>query len=101
MFEAFLFSPSVSAVGIATHIVQCHFVFGLARVSLKENSFGVLAFGTRMVSRSWQCWIGDHVGDYLGQLVHFVSDLVYVDAWVVGELLVVTVSALSISLKVN
>ncbi len=53
----------------------------------------MFALGTRMILRSRQRRIADHVRHDVGDLVHLVHDLVDVDAVVVGQLFVVAVSA--------
>ena len=58
---------------------------------LEEDGLPVLALRTRMILGPRECRIPDHVGHDVGQLVHFVHDLVHVNAVVVRDLLVVAI----------
>lgn len=74
-------------------VVQAHGVLGSGTVRLEEHSLLVAALLARVVLRPRQRGVLRHVGDDLGQLVHFVRDFVDVYAAVVGFLLVIAIAA--------
>jgi hypothetical protein len=89
-----LLGPSVCAFAIAANIVQCHLVVSLGRIGLEEDGLLAAALRTRMVVGARQCWVLNDVRHDLCKLVHFVCYLVDVYAWIVGQLLVIAISAL-------
>lgn len=84
----------MSAFRIATHVIECHFVFGLSRMGLKEDGQIGATVRARMIASSRQCRIRDDIGHDLRELVYFVRDLIHVYAWVVRLFLMVAVSTL-------
>ena len=84
----------MAAIRIAAHVIEGHLVVRLSRIGLKEDDLVVAALRTLEITSARERGIRDDVRDDLRQLVDFVSDLVHVDAWIIGRLLMVTVSAL-------
>ena len=74
----------MSASGIRAHVVKFHLFLGRSALALEEDGFRMAAFRASVILGSRQRRVGDHIGHDLSQSVYFVSDLIYVDARVVG-----------------
>jgi len=72
-------NPFVSATGIRTHVIQFHLLFSGSTLALEKDSLRMTAFRASVILRSWQCGVGDNVGDNLSEGVNFVRNLVDVD----------------------
>ena len=86
----------MSAFGVAAHIVECHLVIGLSRVSLKEHGLSIVALRTRVVTCARQRGVRYDIRYDLSELVYFVRYLVDVDARIIGVFEMVTVATLSV-----
>ena len=100
--------PPMVTVGVGADIVKSHLRLRLLRVGLEKYGFSVAAFwagvvlqGNRFLIgklwdpssylRSGQGWVRHYVSDDVGDGVHFVHDLVHVNAAAVRHLPVVAV----------
>lgn len=61
-----LFGPSMAATLISTDIVQSHFLFSTASLSLEKNGFAMAAFWTSVLLCSRECGVGDDIGNDVG-----------------------------------
>lgn len=76
------------------YVIQPHGVLSPCAVRLEEYCFFVPALLTGVIFCPGQSWVLGNVRNDLCQFIHFMGDLIDVDAAVVGLLLVIAVSTL-------
>lgn len=103
----------MSTFGISAYIIKSHIVFGSATLSLKEDGLLVTAQRARVLFSSRKCRVVNHVGydsgqftvktrlyirtmmcGLMGHSLDFVGYFVDINTVIVGDLFVITVSAL-------
>jgi len=86
------FRPFVGTLGISAHVVKPHIVFSPTTLALEENGLFMATLRTGVFFSSWKCRVVYNVGNYSRQFIDFVSDFIDINAIIVCDLLIVTVS---------
>jgi len=82
----------VRALGVRAHVVESHVVLSPPGLALKEDGLLMTALRTGMLSSSRKCWVVNHITHYTRQFIDFVCDFVDINAVIVCDLFVITVS---------
>lgn len=83
----------MTARRIHAHVIEPHLLLCSPRLCLEENCLCPTALWARMVFGFRQSRIMHNVCANLRQLIDFMHELVHIDAWIVGNLLVIAIPA--------